>query len=390
MRNNSIRSAFNSWKIWLSVCIGLCVTIWMFYSAIQELQYIKVNDSSGNYIWVDGNSNNKIDFSKDIDFKKSENGNYIKQTFINVIGKINLSSNMLIYFSMAILFMMGRDFFYMWRIKLLTKNKLTWKRSFYVIMLWEFASALSPGIVGGSAVAMFILNREKINLGRSTVIVLISAIMDNLFYILMIPIVLLMIGNASLFPNEINQSITQIIFWAGYGIITFICLLMFTVLFLKPHWAKTIITFLFRFPFLKRFKDAAIKTGNEIEQSSIIMQKEPLTYWVKAFIATCGSWTCRYLVINALLQAFIKLSSFEHILLLGKQFVLWLFMLVSPTPGASGVAEFAFGELLSSFSESSLIIVSIAIIWRIVSYFPYLFIGVFILPSWLKKKRVNT
>ena len=65
-------------------------------------------------------------------------------------------------------------------------------------------------------------------------------------------------------------------------------------------------------------------------------------------------------------------------------------MLVSPTPGASGVAEFAFGELLSSFSESSLIIVSIAIIWRIVSYFPYLFIGVFILPSWLKKKRVNT
>ena len=386
MKNNSIRSAFNSWKIWLSVGLGLGIAIWMFYSAIQELQYIKVNDSSGNYIWVDGNSNNKIDFSKDIDFKKSKNGNYIKQTFINVIGKINLSSNMVVYFCFAILFMMGRDFFYMWRIKLLTKNKLTWKRSFYVIMLWEFASALSPGIVGGSAVAMFILNKEKINLGRSTVIVLISAIMDNLFYILMIPIVLLIIGNASLFPDEINQSITKIIFWLGYGIITFICLLMFTILFFKPHWAKSIITFLFRFPLLKRWKDSAIKTGNEIEQSSIIMRKEPLSYWIKSFIATCGSWTCRYLVINALLQAFIKLSSFEHLLLLGKQFVLWLFMLVSPTPGASGVAEFAFGELLRSFSESSLIIVSIAIIWRIISYFPYLFIGVFILPSWLKTK----
>ena len=82
----------------------------MFYSAIQELQYIKVNDSSGNYIWVDGNSNNKIDLAKDIDFKKSKNGNYIKQTFINVIGKINLSSNMVVYFCF-ILFMMGRDFF---------------------------------------------------------------------------------------------------------------------------------------------------------------------------------------------------------------------------------------------------------------------------------------
>ena len=116
-------------------------------------------------------------------------------------------------------------------------------------MLWEFASALSPGIVGGSAVAMFILNKEKINLGRSTVIVLISAIMDNLFYILMIPIVLLIIGNASLFPDEINQSITKIIFWMGYGIITFICLLMFTILFLNLIGQNLLLPFYFVFHF---------------------------------------------------------------------------------------------------------------------------------------------
>ena len=359
----------------------------MLYSAIQDLQYIKVEKGKGEYIWTDGNSNNIIDYSNDTDFIKKENGDYIKQTFIDVIKKIQFSTNLIVYLALAVLFMIGRDFFYMWRIKLLTKNKLSWKRSFYVIMLWEFASALSPGIVGGSAVAMFILNKEKINLGRSTVIVFISAIMDNLFYIIMIPIVLLFVGNATLFPSQMNESsITQIVFWAGYAIIAFICLLMFIILFFKPHWAKIIINFFFKIPLLKKWKAGANKTGQEIEQSSIIMKKEPLSYWVKTFLTTCGSWTCRYLVINALLQAFIKLSLFEHTLLLGKQFVLWLFMLVSPTPGASGVAEFAFGELLYSFSESSLIIVAIAIIWRLISYFPYLFIGILILPSWLRKR----
>jgi uncharacterized protein (TIRG00374 family) len=62
-------------------------------------------------------------------------------------------------------------------------------------------------------------------------------------------------------------------------------------------------------------------------------------------------------------------------------------MLVSPTPGGSGVAEFAFGELLVSFSQSTLLLAALAILWRLISYFPYLFIGAFLLPRWLKNNN---
>ena len=62
-------------------------------------------------------------------------------------------------------------------------------------------------------------------------------------------------------------------------------------------------------------------------------------------------------------------------------------MMVSPTPGGSGVAEYAFGELLASFSTSAILIVGLAILWRLISYFPYLFIGAFILPRWLKSDK---
>jgi uncharacterized protein (TIRG00374 family) len=61
-------------------------------------------------------------------------------------------------------------------------------------------------------------------------------------------------------------------------------------------------------------------------------------------------------------------------------------MRVSPTPGGSGIAEYAFGELLVDFSQSALLLASLAIVWRLMSYFPYLFIGAFLLPRWLKRR----
>jgi len=83
---------------------------------------------------------------------------------------------------------------------------------------------------------------------------------------------------------------------------------------------------------------------------------------------------------------FLPISFFNHIFILGKQLVLWIFMLISPTPGASGIAEFAFGELMGEFSSSILLIVVLAVIWRLISYFPYLILGSILLPKWLQKK----
>jgi uncharacterized protein (TIRG00374 family) len=64
-----------------------------------------------------------------------------------------------------------------------------------------------------------------------------------------------------------------------------------------------------------------------------------------------------------------------------------MFLRVSPTPGGSGVAEWAFGELMSDLTTSFILLGAMAVIWRLISYFPYLLIGSFILPRWLKRKN---
>src|SRR5437870_2212807 len=53
------------------------------------------------------------------------------------------------WIGLALLMMVVRDLSYMIRIRVLTDNQINWYRSFVVIMLWEFASALAPGIIGG-------------------------------------------------------------------------------------------------------------------------------------------------------------------------------------------------------------------------------------------------
>lgn len=70
--------------------------------------------------------------------------------------------------------------------------------------------------------------------------------------------------------------------------------------------------------------------------------------------------------------------------------MLWIIMMISPTPGGSGVAEFAFGNLMLGLGASSLLLVGLAVLWRLLAYFPYLFIGAFLLPKWLKKGKNNS
>ena len=58
-----------------------------------------------------------------------------------------------------------RDAGYVARLLILARGELTLKRATSSIVLWELASALTPSVVGGSAVASFILHRNGLELG---------------------------------------------------------------------------------------------------------------------------------------------------------------------------------------------------------------------------------
>jgi uncharacterized protein (TIRG00374 family) len=299
----------------------------------------------------------------------------------------------------AFLFLAFRTWFYMARIRILTDNDLSWRQAFRVIMLWEFTSAITPSTVGGTAFAVIFLNKEGISVGRSTSVVLATSFLDELYFVIMFPLLLLLIGGRAIFITSVhnigaslmNNLVTVAII--GYVIILAWVVLIGYGLFVNPVAIKNLIINFFRLPFFRRWKESASKAGNDIIESSNDLKSKSSGFWLKALVTTFISWTSRYLVVNAILLAFFTIN--DHILIFARQLVLWIMMIISPTPGGSGFAELILGKYISDLipvdpSVSVSLALAMAVIWRIISYYPFLIAGAIIIPSWIERKFIPT
>jgi len=310
--------------------------------------------------------------------------NFDKETFL----QINWVWQSYFWIFLSIILMGVRDISYMYRIRLLTDKELSWRKSFDVIMLWEFASSVTPSVVGGSVVALFIINKEGINMGKSTAIVLITSLLDEMFYIIMVPLVFIFVGTQNLFFTNAEFALFNTnfgikgIFIIGYLFILVLTSIIIYGVFINPRGFKWILLKIFKLPILRKWREKAGKTGDEIIVTSKEMKGKSFVFWMKAYFATLFSWTARFWVVNCIILAFISVN--DHFLIYARQLIMWVILLISPTPGSSGVAEFIFSDFLGEFILPGLS-PALAIIWRIISYYPYLFIGAIILPYWIRR-----
>ena len=321
----------------------------------------------------------------------------IREIDADVLSRLQFTWNSVFWLFIAWCCMIGRDLGYMIRIRILSENDLTWRQAFRVIMLWEFTSSISPSTVGGTALAVVFIHKEDISVGRSTAIVLATSFLDELYFVIMFPVILLIIGGDILFTTALQGTGVAllnnllIVAFIGYGLILAWVILVGYGLFIDPDKIRKIIVYIFRLPLIRRWQESAIKAGDDIVSSSHELRKKPFSFWIKALVATFLSWTSRYWVVNAILMAFYAVS--DHFLIFARQLVTWIMMIVSPTPGGAGFAEIILGRYISDAIPADPELIgsiglAIAIIWRIISYYPYLIIGASIVPGWLQRKFV--
>lgn len=287
----------------------------------------------------------------------------------------------------AVLVIFFRDFGYVYRIRELTDQHLTWTRAIYVIILWEFASAVTPSVVGGTAVAMFILNKEGIKMGKAIAIVMVTAILDNLFFVIGAPIILLL-AKGHIFPDsklierQLENSL-QAIFWISYSLYAIHSLVMALALFYKPRVFKWVLIKICSIKFLRRWKHSAQEFGDQIIIASRELSGKSKAFWLKIIGLTVFVWSSRYFMLNALVSAFVPLSLENQVIVFARQVIMWIVMMLSPTPGSSGTAEFFYGQFFAEFLGQYTFVTSI--IWRLLSYYPYLFLGAIFLPRWIRQ-----
>ncbi|MDR2848140.1 MAG: flippase-like domain-containing protein, partial [Bacteroidales bacterium] len=177
-----------------------------------------------------------------------------------------------VFLLLAFLCMFARDFGYMIRIKVLADNQLTWMQSFRIIMLWEFTSAVTPSAIGGTSVAILFVHKEGLSLGKSSAIVLATSFLDELYFVLMFPLLLLIVNVNMLFTiGEHGSSFLNEFFWfaaIGYSIKLAYTLLVSYGLFINPRGLKWMLMQIFRLKWLRRWKHQINEAGYEIVESS--------------------------------------------------------------------------------------------------------------------------
>lgn len=288
---------------------------------------------------------------------------------------------------LALIFTLGRETGLAWRFRALCDNFIGWKQCFKITLLCEFVSAITPTTAGGSAVSMVFMKREGIDAGRGTTLTMTTIFLDELFFVILCPIIFLLEPASRLFGFNTGQLQLSVgfksAFWIVWGLVCLWTIILFIGIFIKPYFVGKTLIKIFSLKWLQRWKKDIEKVAGDMALTGKELKYKKMRWWAEAAAATFLSWTSRFLVVNAIFLAFLPFG--DQILIFCRQFVVWTLLTVSPTPGGSGVSEWLFttyyGDMLGSVS----IALIIAVIWRLISYYLYLIIGVIMVPNWIKQ-----
>lgn len=288
---------------------------------------------------------------------------------------------------LGLLGMALRDAGYIWRTKLLSGDELSWRSAFDVTMLWEFANTLAPSLTGGTPLIIYMLIKEKVNAGKSTAIVFLTILLDQFFFVLLVPIMLLILGSEAMFRglvDTVGQGV-YVTFWIAYGILAGYGSLLILGIFVRPQAVRRLIILFFRLPFFRRWESVGEAVGNDLLAASETYRNKSWGYWAKLIVANTAAWLSRFLVLNLLFIVFSPtgLGFFGHLLLIGRQSILFVLMWMAITPGGSGLAEFSFVEVLGDMCPVPPGCSLLALLWRGLGFYPYMLLGAWLVPRWV-------
>lgn len=299
---------------------------------------------------------------------------------------VQWNSRLWFFIGIAVFIYVLRHLFYSFRLKILSDNVFTFRHSLELVCIWEFASAISPTSIGGSAVAVFFLSQEKISGAKAVSIVMYTVIIDSIFFLVSLVGLLAIFGPPLIRPNMESM-------FEGYGI-TFMIVWLFILAYasiltwglFRPKVIKNILFGLSKLPLIRRFRKGLVKTGQDVVITSKEIRDKPWSFHVLASLMTIGAWVTRFLTVNFIILALVEIDTdfMYQFLLYARSQTMYVITQFSPTPGGSGVMELMFSGFFSDYISQGIGSVG-ALLWRLITYYPYLLLGLIIIPNWLRR-----
>ena len=319
---------------------------------------------------------------------------YHRDVTPGTLDSVVFDTRTVLFLVLAALFVLGRDFGLAWRFHTLGGGDISWLSAIRTDIMCAFTSAITPSVVGGSALAVFYLNREGISVGRATTLTLTTLFLDELFFVVFWPVIMLTVPFDDLFGSMATTAAAsseklfiggvRTVFWIVYaGICIWTAILYFAIL-ARPVYVRNLLVRMSSMRWLRRWSRKINDTATNIETTSAWVKGRSRRWWTELFGGTVLSWFSRYFIVNAIFLAFVPSAS--GLLVFARQFVVWVVLMVSPTPGGSGISEWLFANYYGDLIGNIGIAAVIALVWRLFSYYIYLAAGCMMLPSYFGKK----
>jgi len=301
---------------------------------------------------------------------------------------IHWSGTAFLWLGAALLVLFLRHLSYTYRLFVLTRGQFSFRKCLELMVLWEFSSALTPTSKGGPFVMIFVLTQEKLPAGRTAAAVLYAMVCDSGFFVLTLPLLLLVYGPPMLYPGMTgfsDVSLASGTFFITYGMILTYWLLLVFFLILNPKAANTLLQWMAKLPFFKRFSKRLSFWGNEFKLAAMEMRSQKWDYHFKVIVATVGSWTGKFIMINLIIIALVPATPLDgstQAFIYARLVAMFTMLTFSPTPGGAGLYEIALANFISDQVPQGIGMV-VALIWRGMAYYGYLLVGALVVPGWV-------
>ncbi len=269
-----------------------------------------------------------------------------------------------------------RVFFGGWRLNHVSHGRLGLLGGIRGQLAWDFFSNVTPSTIGGGPIASAYIARDRnLPLGEATSIMLFSILLDQIWFALSIPGLLV----CGMYLEIIPSSLGTVGLWSFtlyfLGLMVWVLVFGYCTLF-RPQLLERAVDRVFRLKALRGFRERALGVMGQLRHRARILRSQPARFYVKGFALTLVSWLNRYLLV-----VFILWSVFPGVdkpLVLLRTIALTLGSVILPTPGGAGGLEGLYALFFGPPLVPEALVAPTLLTWRLLGYYLFIALGAFL------------
>lgn len=229
----------------------------------------------------------------------------------------------------------------------------------------------------------YAMSREGMSIGKSTALTLYAMLLDQLWFVVAIPILLVAGSFVEIAPESVGVIGEGAMILLYLSMMLYAGVLAYGVL-INPLALKKMVSMVFNLPFLRRHKERAEKETIGLVEASIELRSKSYTFLLKGFFISSLAWLARIWIATIVVLSFVP-ADVAHSFL--RSLAMHLAGLIMPTPGGSGGLEGLFVLFQGPFMAEVDYFIGISVfIWRFIGYYLTFALGMFAV-SWYVNKN---